>query len=103
MKNVRPAAVLRIPGSLAQVPEVVQHVGQGIEVAAVPDLGRNDVLPGDAGDGAAQVGHQEVVDGPLPAAHAGADGFLLDVLAESGSLLSQPGVEGSGDAGLLPI
>ena len=55
------------------------------------------------GGGAAGAGHQEVMDGALPAAHAGADSFLLDVLAESGFLLSQLGVEGSGDvAGRVP-
>lgn len=44
----------------------------------------------------AQVGHQEVMEGTLPAAHPGADRFLLDVLGERRALLRELGVEGCG-------
>jgi hypothetical protein len=37
------------------------------------------------------------VDGPFPAAHAGADGFLLQVLAVGCTLLPHLGVKGCGD------
>ena len=60
------------------------------------DLLGDDVLAGDAGDGAAHIGQQEVVQGPVPAAHARAHGLLLDVLRESCPLLGVLGVEGSG-------
>lgn len=89
--------VLRILCCLAQIAQVAEHVGQGVEIALVLDLGRDDVGSGDAGDGAADIREDEVVDRPFPPAHAGADGFLLDVLAESCTLLSELGVEGSGD------
>src|SRR5581483_11074060 len=62
------APMLRIVRRLAEIPEVAQHVGQGIEVTAVLDLVRDDVGAGEAGDGAAQVRRQEVMDGPFPAA-----------------------------------
>ena len=55
----------------------------------------DDVFAGDAGDSAAEIGQQEVMQGSLPAAHACAYGLLLDVLAESSSLLGELGVEGS--------
>ena len=57
----------------------------------------DDFVAGHAGDSAAHIRRQEVMNGPVPPAHAGADGFLLDVLAESCTLLGQLGVEGSGD------
>jgi hypothetical protein len=79
-RAMRSQAVLRIPGCLAKVAQVVQHVGQGVQVAAVLDFAGDDVLAGQPGDSAAGVGHQEVVDGALPAPHPGADRFLLDVL-----------------------
>ena len=60
-------------------------------------LGGDDILSGDARDRAAHVGQDEVVQGALPAAHAGADSFLLDVLTECGALLGKLGVEGRGD------
>jgi len=72
------------------------HIRQGIEIPPVLDFAGDDVLLGQPLDGAAQVGHQEVMEGPLPAAHAGAHGFLLDVLRQSGPLLGELGVEGSG-------
>ena len=43
-----------------------------------------------------EVGRQEVVDGSLPAAHAGSHRLLLDVLRESRPLLGEFGVEGGG-------
>jgi hypothetical protein len=72
-----------------------QHVGQGIEIAAVLDLTGDDVVAGDARDGAAQIGQQEVMNGPFPAAHPGANCFLLDVLRQSCTLLGKLGMEGS--------
>jgi hypothetical protein len=48
-------------------------------------------------DQSAEIGCQEVMDGPFPAAHAGADGFLLQVLAVGRALLPHLGVEGCGD------
>jgi hypothetical protein len=69
---VIPATMLRIPGRSAQTTQVGQHVGQGVEVAAVLDLVGDNVGSGQAGDGAPEVGRQEVVPGPLPTAHAGA-------------------------------
>jgi len=56
----------------------------------------DDVLAGYAGDGATEVRSQEVMNGPVPPAHAGADGFLLNVLRESCPFLGQLGVEGVG-------
>jgi hypothetical protein len=72
-------------------------VRQGVQIAAVADLGGDDVLAGEALGGASEVGHEEVVEGPFPAAHAGAHGFLLDVLGEGRTLLGELGVEGSGE------
>lgn len=68
---------------------------QRIQIPAVLDLLRDDVLARHPGDGAAQIRRQEVVDRPLPPAHAGADSFLLDVLRQSRALLGVLGVEGS--------
>jgi hypothetical protein len=48
-----------------------------------------------ASDRPAQIRSQEVMDRPLPPAYAGANGFLLYVLAESYPFLSVLGVEGS--------
>jgi hypothetical protein len=48
-------------------------------------------------DQSAEVGCQKVVDGPFPTAHAGADRFLLQVLAVGGALLPHLGVKGCGD------
>jgi hypothetical protein len=63
----------------------------------VLDLPGNDVLSGYPLDRAAQVGRQEVMNGPLPPAHAGSHCFLLDVLREGRAFLGQLGVEGGGD------
>jgi hypothetical protein len=63
----------------------------------VLDLLRDDVAAGHAGDGTAEIRRQEVMNRPLPPAHAGADSFLLCVLAESSTLLSKLGMERSGD------
>jgi len=60
------------------------------------DLVGNDLRSRDPADGAAQVGQQEVVQWPVPPAHAGADSFLLDVLGEGRTLLGELGMEGSG-------
>ena len=51
--------------------------GQCIQIPSVLNLLWDDILAGDPGDGPAQIGSQEVMNGPFPAAHAGADGFLL--------------------------
>ena len=56
---------------------------------------RDDVDAGSALDQATEPGSQHVVDGPLPAAHAGADGFLLDVLRDGSTFLGELGAEGS--------
>lgn len=86
-----------LSSSLLFCPQELQHVDQGIQIPAVLHFLGDDVFAGDAGDGAAQIGQQEVMQGSLPAAHAGAYGLLLDVLAESSSLLSELGMEGSGE------
>src|SRR5579862_8979218 len=67
-----------------------------VQIPAVLHFPGDDVLAGGAGDGAAQVGRQEVMNGPVPTAHAGADGLLLDVLRQCCPLLGQLGVHGSG-------
>ena len=69
---------------------------QGVEIAAVLDLAGDPVLSGQPFNRAPEVGHEEVVEGPLPAAHAGADSFLLDVLGQGCTFLGELGVEGSG-------
>ena len=89
--------MFRIPRGLVDGPQVGHHVGHGVEIAPVLDLGGDPVLAGQPFYSPAQVGHQEVVEGPLPAAHAGADRFLLDVLGKSRTFLGELGVEGSGE------
>ncbi len=71
--------------------------GNRVEIPAVLDLAGNDVLSGDAGHGFSDIGQQEVMQGPVPTAHAGAHGFLLDVLGEGSALLGVLGVEPGGD------
>ena len=57
----------------------------------------NDVLPGGALDQAAEIRRQEVMDRPIPPAHARSHRLLLDVLAEGRALLGHLGVVGRGD------
>jgi hypothetical protein len=78
-------------------PQALEHVGQGIEITTVLDLFGDDVGAGGPLDQAAEPGRQEVVKGPLPAAHAGAHGFQLDVLRQGRTFLGELGVEGCGD------
>ena len=74
-----------------------QHVRQRVQIPAMLDLLGDDIAAGHAGDGTAQVRRQEVMNRPLPPAHAGADSFLLGVLAESSTFLGELGMERSGD------
>jgi len=48
---------------------------------------------GDADDGAAHIWRKEVVNRPVPPAHAGTNSLLLNVLAERGALLSKLGMK----------
>jgi hypothetical protein len=61
--------------------QVFWPIRQGIQIAPVLDLRGDPVVAGGPFNRSAQVGHQEVVEGPLPATHPGADRLLLDVLA----------------------
>ena len=63
------------------------------------DFAGDDIFSGDAGDGAAQVGQDEVMEGTVPPAHTGADGFLLDVLRECCTFLLHFGVKLRGSGG----
>ncbi len=56
---------------------------------------RDDSFASHARNGAADVGSEEVMNGPFPPAHAGADSFLLLVLREGGAFLGELGVERS--------
>jgi hypothetical protein len=67
---------------VSQAIAVAELVGQGIEIALVLDLGWDDVSASHARDSTAHIGRKEVMDGAVPPAHAGADYFLLDILAE---------------------
>jgi len=70
---------------------------QRIQIPPVADFPGNQVLPGHSLDDAAQIRRQEVMNRPVPAAHAGADGLLLDVLGESRTLLGELGMRRGGD------
>jgi len=72
------------------------HIRQGVQIPPVLNLLGDDILAGAAGDGAAHVRGQEVMNGPVSPAHARAHGFLLDVWAERRALLGQLDVEGEG-------
>jgi len=77
--------------SLTLSPQELQHVGQRVQIPSMLDVFRDD---GDVGcpiDSSPEPVGQHVVNGPFPAAHAGADGFLLDVLAECGTFLGELG------------
>ncbi len=84
-------------GQREEKDQVFDGVGQGVEIPPVLDLGGDPVPAGQALDRAPEVGHQEVMEGPLPAAHPGADRLLLDVLGKSSSFLGELGMEGSGE------
>jgi hypothetical protein len=77
------------------MPLVEPH--QRVQIPAVLDFPGDDVLAGHPGNGSPEIRRQEVMDGPVPAAHAGPDRFLLDVLRESRPFLGQLGVVAGGE------
>ena len=82
-----------LPASLALGPQVFEHVSQRIQVPAVLHFSGDDVYAGDARYRAAAPDGHHIVDGPLPPAHPGSYRFLLDALAEGGTLLGKFGME----------
>jgi hypothetical protein len=79
------------PGFRHLFSEEVHLIGEGIEVSSLLDFFRNDDFAGAIGN-AAEVGHEEVMKRTLPAAHAGADDFVVDVFRERSSFLPELGV-----------
>jgi hypothetical protein len=67
-------------------------VCQGIQVAPALNLLRNNDLTRGTFFYATQVGHDEIVNRPLPASHACAHDFVIDVLGERGPFLPELGV-----------
>jgi hypothetical protein len=61
------STLLGILRGLVQGAQVTEHVGQGVQVAAVLDLVGDELRARDPADGAPEVGQQEVMQGTVPA------------------------------------
>jgi hypothetical protein len=84
-RTERPGPLSRIP----QTPQVLEGVGQGVEIAADLRVPGNHDVAGHPLHRAPHVGSDEVVDGALLAPHARALDFVVDVLGQWGAFLRE--------------